>query len=268
MGATTGQGSVSISQKQDPPGSGPFAAGAANNGLSVDTVTGKIVFGNDQTFTQGGTAKLLNNREIDLAGFGVSFIDDVGAGLQNMGISIGNIFSNDLNTGNLASLQTGATIAALFLNSAGGGTSLINFNGAPAIYNIENNNAALIVRDSGANQLLSLDALNDNYLFGDITGLATQSFFQIDSGNGRIEFFGGGSRIMELLPLTHIAQFGDIDSVAAGLIAKVDAFTQQFDVRNTALTAIYSCNGQTGFTGTVTPVVSITVEGGIVTNVT
>lgn len=64
---TIGQGNVFVLSKQSQSGA-PFAAGAANNGLSVDGVSGKIVLGED--FASGsGLADLLSNRDINFAGF-------------------------------------------------------------------------------------------------------------------------------------------------------------------------------------------------------
>lgn len=46
----------------------PFAAGAANNGLSVDPVSNKIVLGEDEG-SVANLATLLNNRQINFNGF-------------------------------------------------------------------------------------------------------------------------------------------------------------------------------------------------------
>src|SRR5574341_2397048 len=51
-----------------PPGGPPFMATAAENGLSVDPVSGKIVLGN-AIGEPGDPAKLLSNRDILLNGF-------------------------------------------------------------------------------------------------------------------------------------------------------------------------------------------------------
>jgi hypothetical protein len=61
--------SLVTSQKREQSGP-PFAAGSANNGLSVDAVTGKIVLGNDATGITG-LAALLSDREIDTGAFAV-----------------------------------------------------------------------------------------------------------------------------------------------------------------------------------------------------
>lgn len=63
--SSAGQGSMSFSQKNEPaPAPGPpFLATSADNGLSVDAITGKIVFGDN---TGGILGQLLNNREIQM----------------------------------------------------------------------------------------------------------------------------------------------------------------------------------------------------------
>lgn len=63
-------------QKKEPvpqPGP-PFTSDSANNGLSVDSVTGKIVLGNDQGDVQG-PAELLTFREIATNGNEVTLVD-------------------------------------------------------------------------------------------------------------------------------------------------------------------------------------------------
>lgn len=66
-----GIGAIAIqtSQKNEPSGS-PFTPGSADNGLSVDGVSGNIVLGND---VAGVTAALLSNREIPMAGFSIDW---------------------------------------------------------------------------------------------------------------------------------------------------------------------------------------------------
>lgn len=68
-----GAPALNTSQFQQPGGGGPpFPATAADNGLSVDAGTGRIVLGND---TGGNAAQLLNNREIILNGFSLKMPD-------------------------------------------------------------------------------------------------------------------------------------------------------------------------------------------------
>jgi len=82
----------------------PFVAGSANNGLSVDGTTGKIVFGND---AGGNLADLLSDRFIDLKGFSANFIDPANSAGE-VDILSGEVFvQKDGDAGN----TTGATVS-------------------------------------------------------------------------------------------------------------------------------------------------------------
>lgn len=74
-----GQGSPGIitNQKREVVAGPPFAAGAANNGLSVDPVSGKIVWG-ENAIGGGGVAALLSNRVISFGNFNMAFKSDGG----------------------------------------------------------------------------------------------------------------------------------------------------------------------------------------------
>ena len=64
-----------------------------------------------------------------------------------------------------------------------------------------------------------------------------------------------------------IATIGDVGVLGSGMIAVVNVPGSRFQVTNTALNAAHEINGVVGFTGVVAPVNTITVDGGIVTNV-
>lgn len=86
MGAA-GQGSISFSPKQDaaPAPGPPFNPASADNGLSVDAVTGKIVFGND-VGSLGMPGQLLSGREVDLNNQMILFSTGSGLGGSSFGI--------------------------------------------------------------------------------------------------------------------------------------------------------------------------------------
>lgn len=146
------------SQKKEPSGS-PFVAGSANNGLSVDAVTGKIVLGNDLA-DPAAPAALLSPREI-VDGGGVNPItisDAVPANVQDIltslsqtildvatgssidARSIGGGFMRMIantigsvaiigvtdNAGGQAGLNTGGGTAQIFINNALQSFALIN----------------------------------------------------------------------------------------------------------------------------------------------
>jgi len=146
--SSAGQGSLSFGSKVVTVP--PFPAGAADNGLSVDPVTGRIVLGNDV----GGTgAELLSNREIQHDGFLFQMLQTVGA----------------LNTHTLQVDPTGG------LYSLGDYDSLIN--GSSIKIDDSQRN---IILESSFGRMLYLDNLNDLYQFGEITGNYNNVFFQID----------------------------------------------------------------------------------------
>ena len=60
---------------------------------------------------------------------------------------------------------------------------------------------------------------------------------------------------------------GDIDGFLNGGFIQIDDAGNAFKINNTASNIGININGVAGFTGTVTPVVSITVNNGIVTAV-
>jgi hypothetical protein len=171
--STTGFG---VSQRIPPsaPPFPPFPAGAANNGLSVDPVTGLIVLGNN---TGGALATLLSNRDIPLNGKVLNFtglavqmhLNDGGA-LPDIlfgdaaGINILQIvpalqlgFWNATDGTDLASItlvgQPGAASAQIGASNATGGSSInvqrfvidVNCNTGFSINNITNNAASLTI---------------------------------------------------------------------------------------------------------------------------
>lgn len=72
-----GQGNISINQKKEPapgPPGPPFLLTSADNGLSVDPVTGRIVLG-QAVGAVGNPAQFLSSREIPMAGFDFTMID-------------------------------------------------------------------------------------------------------------------------------------------------------------------------------------------------
>jgi hypothetical protein len=95
---------------------------------------------------------------------------------------------------------------------------------------------------------------------------AVENFFSIDAVNRRIvlSFSMIGLEMDETVPR---AVLGDTQQINNGNILVVDDAASLIEITNNALNAVVRINGVAGFTGTVTPVTTITVNGGIVTNV-
>lgn len=226
MGVSSGQGSLSFSPKQAQSGP-PFAAGAANNGLSVDPVSGLIVLGQD-VFAAVGPAQLLNDRVIPVDAFTMSYVDPVG-----------NIFFHNAEqlefqhfdgpeihvdgqgfitiTGN-DTLYPKTPFILLQDDSLGGSTVWLLRNLA-GVFSIEDNNTA--------ERLLALDYTNLQATIGDIDASVNGTKFFIDDGN---TFFNAETAAGSLLQLNQLAGayvIGDVADIANGAKLFIDDANQR-----------------------------------------
>jgi len=196
-----GQGSISKANKNTPSGA-PFPANSADNGLSVDPVTGRIVLGNDA----GGTlAALLSNREIPLDGFTFTW-------------GQGNPFN-----GNFALLPDPVedTIVLSFA------TGVTGINESAGVL-ISPNNVTFQANNVLTGGQLSLSSTESLLNHSDLVRLASSS------GGGQILAELGAGRYIDIDGTLSLFQFGDIDSIGTGLKLMID---DQFDdvfIRNTA----------------------------------
>lgn len=281
----------------------PFALTSAVNGASVDPVTGKIVLGNDATGLPGA-AVLLSDREIALEAFNLAFlgadyhgtrhsitikdseIDFVG---ENDDANGSHIRMLDLNSGlntdifnDGASLRllsdkhvaiTGSQIdSSVFLTAHtivtafGAFTSILGpesgfqisgtFN-APGttktvllldLNNVDSDNSSMMI-DMKLNGFSALSILIDG-------SFVAPGFIRFESAIGRA--------VGKFDTQNLIARIGDTEAAANSTVLQVDDTAQSIDLISGQITV----NGTPGFTGTVTPVTSITVVNGIVTAVT
>lgn len=134
--------SLATNQKRDPSGA-PFAAGSADNGLSVDAVTGRIVLGNDQN-DPAQPAVLLNSRDIPLNGNQISFIG-------TNGLAYVSILEGDID---IAKDATSGTRPALnLIDLAGSNSSGISFDGLSTIFDFNGAEKARFLSTSHTNRL-------------------------------------------------------------------------------------------------------------------
>lgn len=197
---------------QQPP---PFNVNAADNGVSVDPVSGRIVLGRDVGVP--GNGDLLSDREIQLNGNSIMFTDNgftyflVDPPPQSLYV-FGDA-GGSLNGGRLE------------INDISGQVTLNNGPGSSAAQ-VFLDGDDILLRNQGGQRFLDIDRLNDTFGFGDLDVSGQGTFIEINNPMGLL------------------------------------------NISNAALTAAVNINGVNGFTGTVLPVLSITVDGGIVTNVT
>jgi hypothetical protein len=189
--------------------------------------------------------------------------------------------------------ETGDSINRLFSVKEGSNSFLLlDFvNGLYEIGDISGagNGAFLRVDDAGTQEIQAL--ANGAFRYEDTAG---NSFFIADASGGmtggdisnlfagagsQFQVFGGSRRLaftinnftnflFEIDASAGSYRLGDRDGIFNGNFLDIDDNASQFKVTNSALNATMVINGVLGFTGTVSPVTSITVNGGIVTNVT
>lgn len=346
--SSVGQGSLSFSQKAPviPAPGPPFPPTSADNGLSVDPVTGRIVLGNDIGDT---IAALLSDREIPMDDFlflmtnntnwqfvvdplnGFYGLGDVSGAINgsSIGIDDGNRIAfiaaaNDITIGSssmelhldgmnsIATLGSSNMLAtfddtarSLAIDGPLGNFLLIDDTneriemGVPNIH-WEIDNVAQTFRvpsTSGSGvDWFAIDAVNNRAFLSPVGGFSFAPGFYTD-GNSFIGYFGSDANVTGSPGISYEVDYslnnvriadqngtrfivdpgfaamgfistGDIDNVYNGLVFSVQVYSgTDFNFSNTNGDSRLVVNGSPGFTGTVTPVTSITVEGGIVTAV-
>lgn len=127
------------------------------------------------------------------------------------------------------------------------------------------NNIATIGGNPG--QTLRLDQSGGSYQMGDINAAANGMILDIDDTNERANIRHGADDLLRLDFANGDYRIGAISGLGNGTEMRIDDSTGEIGFLNTASAAFLSINSTPGFTGTVTPVTTITVDGGIVTNV-
>jgi len=265
----------------------PFPLNAADNGLSVDPVTLEIVLG-QSVGAAGDPARLLNNREIPMNGFefnmlqginqllsingsGVGLllagIGDIGSGFGNNGSLVitnnqsSNLFSSGTNYMGVT-LDTTLRFASLGDVGAWGNSYTANIDDSVPEWSIGQ-------RGTITNLLLNRPSAAIGLSFFDSNG--TNPFLLPDPAIGGIAFITAPdfSNQLSLADAGNgtLSTLGDVGTLSTGMIVTVDVPNSLFSIADSANNAIVRINGVNGFTGTVAPPLTITVDGGIVTNV-
>lgn len=171
---TIGQGNIFVVNKQDQSGA-PFFSNAADNGLSVDSGSGRIVLG--APLGAGAPATLLNDREILTNGFSLNlFFDDGGLSDQ--------LFINEFEMTWTASGGTPITDIIAGQISMTGDNNTFQFVGSSAqnSFILQNSAQSLQIIGQGGFPNKIWTFLNDNVRRGDFV---IQGGFQTaDPGSG------------------------------------------------------------------------------------
>lgn len=227
-------GSITKGYRNKPSGP-PFSANAAENGLSVDFVSGAIVLGSQSPFS----ANLLNDRVIPMDGFKFQFIDGVGNN------------------------------AFLYLDSGNRRFGLGDFFGGYNGSRIDiDDPSSFIYLAAVSGPMLEVDGLNFQYRLGEIGNFQNRTFFEIDDTLQLVTITtnAANNQIFKLDVQSGFYGMGDLSGVANGAFIGIDDVAGAFQIGNLANNMNVNINGVPGFTGTVTPVTTITVNNGIVTN--
>lgn len=256
MAVNLGQGSLGYTPGKQP--ATPATVTGANNGVSLDGAN--VQLGQD-VGEAGNPAALLDNREIPLSNFSFHFKGDT------VGILIDDanaIFSASNSAGNKGLLTD-------FLNH------LFEFGDIDGI----GNNLMIAIDDTG-NQIgigkdplnlqpgLYIDYANQYYALGDDFGNNNGTEISLNDTVGKIQLFTPVNSNFASLTFESqdaVIRIGDLSNKRNGNFLKVDDLNSKIFIDNIAHNAIVNINGGDGFTGTVSPVNSITVNGGIVTAV-
>lgn len=312
-----GQGSFQTNQRTI--AAPPFPLASANNGLSVDPVSGKIVLGNN---LGGSAAQLISDRELPLNGFQLQ-ITDVGnpwllidpttlkANILQAFDAFGATANMELFADSVGNLVTSSS-QALHPSGAGGHWQIEAEPGSGIDVEMATGDGL-----NGINWRLDLTApvqettltfnghnyirlnwVNKHYDFGEIDGINNGTALRINDDviNGPSWQIGNfipvvGNNVGTVIAQQgtivvatqnqnvavyqgffaqdtgRISQMGDISFGNNQNLATIDDVNSKFILANLANNILVNINGVDGFTGTVTPVTTITVNGGIVTNV-
>jgi hypothetical protein len=189
-----GQGSIGFISKKAATGP-PFPVNAADNGTSIDPITGRIVLGNDPGDT---VAQLLSNREIPLQGFQFQMTSPGSRFLINPSgyYALGDIDGD--NTGLTFALDESQPQAA-FYDALFGPMLLMDFgtpnmqlgqiNGGGLLMDM-NFNAGELYLYNGADQLIY--AASDYFEIGDVAGTQNGLRFYLNQPTEEM-FLGIGS---------------------------------------------------------------------------
>jgi len=189
--------SISTSAKKEPSGA-PFTSGAADNGLSVDAVTKKIVLGNDVGDVTA-PARLLSDREIITT-------DAVG--------TILNIILNSIQFRGVRSLLTGDSITVETQDFATGNITAGN---SAAQFNTANIEAA--TGDGGTSSITASNSLS---------GISTVAATVATSGLGGIATLRVGAGAADILDITSGAVAGRVQFRVQGLFTTMAINTTTF----------------------------------------
>jgi hypothetical protein len=229
-----GVGNIIAQQKKELTPGPPFALTAANNGLSVDPVSFRIVLG--QAFgAVGNPAILLSNREIPMGGFAFQFhnfgfrkflIDNANK-LYEFGDIDGDAFGSTfiIDDGNRRFL----------MNDTAGGYFTID---------VANGQAAM---NPGSYIGLQMDDNNGTFILGDVFATSNNTFISVDDVNQVINLTKGSKPLLTIDLANKFSALGD----DGGQYVGSEIFVDNFSTAQAAIRMYLPVNGSTPATRVV-----------------
>lgn len=220
-----------------PPGP-PFAPTSADNGLSVDPVTGRIVLGND---IGGVLATLLNDREIDVNSFSIRLIDPTGTQSLTQ-LNGGEIYLSD-STLNLATSLLPGSIGLVSADPTQPATLAIADNLLGIDYLLKNETGIFHI-DGIADRLLSIDLTLKNFLLGDISPAGNGTRLEIDDPTESFLLQTTLQRYLFASP--QVYGFGELLGAFNGSQIGIDDANQAFDFQSITSGHLFNISGISG----------------------
>lgn len=211
------------------------------NTVRIENLTELMLFFGPSVFSMGNVSDTLNGSKISIDDLNETFVFQT---LTRMRTLLLEGFSDTQRMGDIDQVLSGLEINLDSLNSR-----------------------ARILTTLGAMLDFIENVAGNIYEFGDVDGVANLTKVSLDDAN-RIASINGSGRMLYLNNTLFQYRIGDIQPDANGTNLFIDDTTGEFRFDNTASNVSLTINGTAGFTGNVVAPASITVDGGIVTNVT
>lgn len=232
--------------------SGWIGTGPGNRNVSVDQINSLYSIGDIDG--SGNSTALVINDFSKISSLG----DNIGIGqLLIDGVNMSAV----MNVGGQAAFSLDAVSRIYQIGDIGG-------LGSNTVFKIDDTAQQVNVNFGGLAPQLLLKI--DGFSIGDINGAFGSGNFNYDNASLDFQMVdGAGGMLLDLNGSTDIYKMGDISGAHGSIQLQVDGGNARFNMDNAAHNTKIRINGVNGFTGTVGPVItSITVNGGIVTNVT
>lgn len=215
-----GEGSIILGPHRGPAGTAPF--NGANNGLSVDPITGMVVLGDD---IGGILSTLLSDREIPLDTHFLRFSETNG---DNIELSGTNLFAYR-SSGNEAGFNSGSggNAARLFALDLVTFNPYLELNNGFLFMKLTADHDDIFLEDglSGA-RYLDIDTLTGQVLLGDTNAFGNSIRLLIDDGTESVTIFGSIiGRMLDLDFSNDRYQMGDIDNILSGILVDMNGIT-------------------------------------------